>query len=86
MGSRASATRICSSHSARVGKRGGVVAAGHELVGTLDSIGEMRRRDIEFAHAGMQPLERVGVVGEVLSKLELELCDLLGRRGSPGQT
>jgi hypothetical protein len=32
-------------------------------LGLIDSIHEVRRRDIELAHAGMQPLERSGVVG-----------------------
>ena len=32
-------------------------------VGLLNSIREVRRRDIDLAHAGMQPLERIGVVG-----------------------
>ena len=87
----------------------------------------MRRRDIELAQAGMQPLERIGVVGwwylsrcpgfvvgpkrdheaitlidarlhsrlksshrtpgfrEPLSKLDLELRDLLRHRCHPGQ-
>jgi hypothetical protein len=40
-----------------------VVAACQELLGLLDSIREVRHRDIEGAHAGMQPLERGGVVG-----------------------
>ena len=34
------------------------VAARDELLGLRDSIREVRRRDIELAHAGMQPLER----------------------------
>src|SRR6266571_9148705 len=46
-----------------VGQRRSVVAACHELLGLLDSIREVRRRDIELAHAGMQPLERIGVAG-----------------------
>jgi predicted translin family RNA/ssDNA-binding protein len=33
------------------------------VLGLVDAIGEMRRRDIELAHAGMQPLERNRVVG-----------------------
>jgi hypothetical protein len=34
-----------------------------ELLGLVDAIREVWRRDIELAHAGMQPLERSGVVG-----------------------
>jgi hypothetical protein len=40
-----------------------VVALCHELSGLLDSIREVGRRDIELAHAGMQPRERTGVLG-----------------------
>jgi hypothetical protein len=40
-----------------------VVAARHELLSLLDPIREVRRRDIERAHAGMQSRERIGVVG-----------------------
>jgi hypothetical protein len=47
----------------RVGERRSVVAACHELLGLFDPIREVRRRDIERAHAGMQPPERIGVVG-----------------------
>ena len=47
----------------RVGERWRVVPARHELLGLVDAIREMRRRDIEFAHAGMQPLERSCVAG-----------------------
>jgi hypothetical protein len=32
-------------------------------LGRLDAIREVRRRDVELAHAGMQPLERSGVAG-----------------------
>jgi hypothetical protein len=39
------------------------VAAGNELLSLLNSIREVRRRDIELAHAGMQPPERTGVAG-----------------------
>jgi hypothetical protein len=35
----------------------------HELLGLLDSIGEVRRGDIDLAHTGMQPLERIRVGG-----------------------
>jgi hypothetical protein len=47
----------------RVGERWSVVAARHELLGLVDAIREVRRRDIELAHAGMQPFERSGVAG-----------------------
>ena len=47
----------------RVGERRSVVAARNELLGLRDSIREMRRRGIELPHAGMQPLERICVVG-----------------------
>src|SRR6266496_1245246 len=46
----------------RVGERRSAIAARHELLSLLDSISEVRRRDIELAHAGMQPLERTGAV------------------------
>jgi hypothetical protein len=49
--------------SVRVGERRSVVAASHELLSLCDSIHEMRRRDIELPHTGMQPLERIRVVG-----------------------
>jgi hypothetical protein len=32
-------------------------------LGVIDVIREVRRRDIELAHAGMQLRERIGVVG-----------------------
>ena len=47
----------------RVGERRSAVAARHELLSLLDSIREARRRDIQLAHARMQPLKRTGVVG-----------------------
>lgn len=47
----------------RVRERRSVVAAGNEPLGLRDSIREMRRRDIELPHAGMQPSERICVVG-----------------------
>ena len=46
-----------------MGERRSVVVARYELLSLLDSIREVGRRDIELAHAGMQPLERTGVVG-----------------------
>jgi hypothetical protein len=55
--------RVAEQLPVRVGERRSAVAARHKLLSRLDSIREMRRRDIELAHAGMQPLERIGVVG-----------------------
>ena len=49
--------------SVRVRKRRSAVAARNELLCLRDSIREVRRRDIELPHAGMQPLEGIGVVG-----------------------
>jgi hypothetical protein len=46
-----------------VGERRSEVATGHELLGLCDAIREVRRRDIELPHAGMQPFERIRVVG-----------------------
>ena len=45
-----------------MGERRSVVVARNELLSLLESIREVRRRDIELAHAGMQPRERTGVV------------------------
>ena len=39
------------------------VAVRDELVSLRNSIREVRRRDIELPHAGMQPLQRMRVVG-----------------------
>jgi hypothetical protein len=55
--------RVTEQLPVRVDERRSAVAACHELLSLLDSIREMRRRDIELAHTGMQPLERIGVVG-----------------------
>jgi hypothetical protein len=55
--------RIAEQPSVCVGERRSTVATGHELLSRLDTIREMRRLDIESAHTGMQPLERMGVVG-----------------------
>ena len=46
-----------------VGERRGVVAACNELLSLRDAVREVRRRDIEFPHSGMQPLKRIRVVG-----------------------
>ena len=45
-----------------VRERWGAVATRHELLRLGDSIGEMRRHDIQLPHPGMQPLERISVV------------------------
>ncbi len=55
--------RVAEKLPVRVGERRSLVAARNESLSLCDSIGEVRRRDIERAHAGMQPLERVRVVG-----------------------
>jgi hypothetical protein len=55
--------RIAEQPSVSVGERRSTVATGHELLSRLDTIREMRRLDIDRAHTGMQPLERMGVVG-----------------------
>ena len=47
----------------RVGELRREIATRDELLGLGDSIREVRRRDIERAHAGVQALERVGVGG-----------------------
>ena len=56
-----------------VGERRSEVGARNEMLGLRDSIGEVRRRDIDLPHAGMQPLERVRVVG----RCELSGCTRL---------
>ena len=45
-----------------VGERRAAFAARHELLRLGNSIGEMRRRDIELPHPRMQPLERIRIV------------------------
>ena len=55
--------RVAEKLPVRVGERRSAVAARNELLSLRDSIREVRRRDIERPHAGMQPLERIGVVG-----------------------
>ncbi len=40
-----------------------MVAARNELLSLRDPVREVRRRDIELPHAGMEPLERIGVAG-----------------------
>ena len=46
-----------------VGERGREVSARNEPLGVRDSIGEVRRRDVEPSHALVQPLEGIRVVG-----------------------
>jgi hypothetical protein len=46
-----------------VGERRRLIAARNEVLSLCNSIGEMRRRDIERPHAAMKPLERRCVVG-----------------------
>ena len=55
--------RVAEKLPVRVGERRSEVAARDELLRFRDSIREVRRRDIDRPHAGMQLLERVGVVG-----------------------
>ena len=50
--------RVAEQLPVRVRERWSVVAARHELLGLVDAIREVRRRDIELAHADMPPLER----------------------------
>src|ERR1700735_5604056 len=45
-----------------VGERRSAVAVRDEPLSLLDPVPEVRRRDIERAQAGVQPLERTGVV------------------------
>src|ERR1700760_1256242 len=55
--------RVAEELPVRAGEGRSAVAARDELLSLLDPIGEMRRRDIELAHARVQPLEGAGVVG-----------------------
>ena len=55
--------RVAEKLPVRVSERRSVVAARNELLRLRDSIREVRRREIDLPHAGMQPLERVRVVG-----------------------
>ena len=55
--------RVAEELPVRVGERRSAVAVRNEPLGLLDPIREVRRRDIELAHAGMQLLERTGVLG-----------------------
>ena len=51
--------------SVGVGELRREIRAGHELFGLRDSIRERRARYLERAHADVQPLQRLGVVGAV---------------------
>jgi len=55
--------RVAEKLTVRVGERRSAVASRHELLSLCDPICEVWRRDIELSHAGMQPLERICVVG-----------------------
>ena len=55
--------RVAQQLAVPLGERRRADAVRHELVGRVDAIGEVRRRDIERAHSGVQPLERDRVVG-----------------------
>jgi hypothetical protein len=55
--------RVAEKLPVRAGERRSLVAARHELLSLCDSIREVGRRDIELPHAGMQPRERIRVVG-----------------------
>ena len=55
--------RVAEKLPVRVGELRSVVAARNESLRLRDSIREVRRREIDLPHAGMQALERVRVVG-----------------------
>jgi hypothetical protein len=55
--------RVAEELPVRVGKRRSAIAAGDELLSLFDPLREARRGNIELAQAGVQPLERAGVVG-----------------------
>ncbi len=55
--------RVAEQFPVRVGEFRSAVAVRHELSSPLHPIHEVRHRDVEPAHAGVQPLERGGVVG-----------------------
>ena len=54
--------RVAEELPVRVRERRSAVAARNQSLSVRDSIREARRRHIELPHAGMQPLERIGVV------------------------
>jgi hypothetical protein len=55
--------RVAKQLPVRVGKCWSTVAVRHKLLRRVDAIGEVGCGDIELAHAGMEALERSGVVG-----------------------
>jgi hypothetical protein len=61
--SSAAPQRIDEKLAVRVDKLRSAIVAHHEPLGRSDSIREMRRRDIERPHAGMEALESLRVVG-----------------------
>ncbi len=55
--------RVTEKFTVGVSKRRRVVAAPNQPLSVRDSVREVRGRDIDLPHAGMQPLERVRVLG-----------------------
>jgi hypothetical protein len=55
--------RLTEKFPVRVTELRGAVAAPDQRLSLLDSIREVRRRHVDLPHAGVQPLERVGVFG-----------------------
>ncbi|WP_175436730.1 hypothetical protein [Streptomyces hawaiiensis] len=55
--------RLAEQFTVRVDHGRGAVAVRHEVFGLLDSVREVRRRDVELAHTRVQQVERVGVAG-----------------------
>jgi hypothetical protein len=55
--------RVAEELPVRVGERRSAVTVRNELLSLLDPVREVRRGDVELAHAGVQPLERTGVIG-----------------------
>ena len=55
--------RVAEKLPIRVGELGSEAAAFHKLQSSFHSIREVRRPDIELAHAGMQSFKRICVVG-----------------------
>ena len=55
--------RVAEKLTVRVREIGSVVAAPDQSLRFRDSIGEVRRRHVDLPHAGMQPIERVCVLG-----------------------
>jgi hypothetical protein len=54
--------RVAEELPIRVGEHRRLVAIRNELLRLLNAIREVRRRESELTHAGMQPIERTGVV------------------------